>query len=80
MSRSTRPEWISAYLRAFERHSRMMFTASAGEEFRALLPMVESNRLLRFLPARVLRSPSNIYSSDLDRIADEVISVLTTTY
>lgn len=64
-----RPEWIAAYLHAFERHSRVkLFTASAGDELRAVLPMVESQRLLRFLPARVLRSPSNIYSCRFDLV------------
>jgi CelD/BcsL family acetyltransferase involved in cellulose biosynthesis len=64
-----RPEWIAAYLRSFERHSRVkLFTASAGDELRAVLPMVESKRLLGLLPARVLRSPSNIYTCRFDLV------------
>jgi CelD/BcsL family acetyltransferase involved in cellulose biosynthesis len=58
-----RPEWIAAYLKAFERSACLkLFTAHVGSKLRAVLPLLRGVQWIAGIPVRVLRSPSNMYS------------------
>ena len=64
------PEWIEAYLRAFAPSAKLrVITARAGGRLKAILPLTPSREYFSGLPARILRSPSNVHScrSDLVR-------------
>lgn len=62
-----RPEWIEAYLRAFEPDAKLMlFTARDRGRLRAVLPLVEERVRFHGLPVRRLRAPANIHSCRAD--------------
>lgn len=64
-----RPEWISAYLRAFEPNADVfMVTARRHGKLRALLPLVDEWSTIAGLPARKLRFPANIHSTRTDLV------------
>jgi dTDP-4-amino-4,6-dideoxygalactose transaminase/CelD/BcsL family acetyltransferase involved in cellulose biosynthesis len=64
-----RPEWISAYLRAFEPNADVfMITARRKGKLRALLPLVDEWSTIAGLPARKLRFPANIHSTRADLV------------
>jgi CelD/BcsL family acetyltransferase involved in cellulose biosynthesis len=67
-----RPEWIGAYLSAFDPHARLLLlTARDGPRLRAVLPLVQRIELVGGLPARVLESPSNVHSCRFDVVHGE---------
>lgn len=64
-----RPEWIAAYLRAFAPEALiLLLTVHAGSQLRAVLPLVRSSGLFCGIPARILRSPSNVHSCRFDLV------------
>jgi CelD/BcsL family acetyltransferase involved in cellulose biosynthesis len=64
------PEWIAAYLRAFVPGASVrLLTAHAGSRLCAVLPLTEKSTFCG-LPARVLRSASNVHSSRADLVVN----------
>lgn len=62
-----RPEWIAAYLRAFEpRTPVLLATAHSGERLRAVLPLIEKDTFFCGIPARILRGAGNEHSGRFD--------------
>ncbi len=62
-----RPEWIRAYIRAFEPAKRLvLITARAGGRLRAVLPLIRERTLLSGFPVTLLRSPVNAHSVRFD--------------
>jgi CelD/BcsL family acetyltransferase involved in cellulose biosynthesis len=62
-----RPEWIAAYLRAFEPEAKiLLLTAQVGGQLSAILPLVEEHTHLYGLPVRRLRAPVNDHSGRFD--------------
>lgn len=69
-----RPDWIAAYLKAFEPGASIVLaTVKAKDRLLALLPLVNKRTLFCGLPARMLQGPANAHSSrfDLLRAAGE---------
>ncbi len=64
-----RPEWVTAYLRAFAPKARLLLlTIHAGSQLRGVLPLVQDSDIFCGIPARVLRSPSNEHSCRFDLV------------
>ena len=64
-----RPEWISAYLRAFAPASRLiLISAWKGELLRGVLPLISDSLSSGLINFRVFRSASNIHSCRFDLI------------
>lgn len=64
-----RPEWIAAYLRAFEPQAKVVLvTVRRGGQLRAVLPLVEDKVGLLGVGATRLRGPVNEHSNRLDLI------------
>ncbi|HYX54075.1 MAG TPA: GNAT family N-acetyltransferase [Candidatus Limnocylindrales bacterium] len=64
-----RPEFIRAYLKAFEPEaSLVIFTASCRGELLALLPMIEEKVRFAGLPARTLRGAAGTHSARFDLV------------
>jgi CelD/BcsL family acetyltransferase involved in cellulose biosynthesis len=64
-----RPEWIAAYLRAFEPQAKVVLvTVRRGGQLRAVLPLVEDKVGLFGVGATRLRGPVNEHSNRLDLI------------
>ena len=62
-----RPEWIRAYLRAFEAAKRLvLISARAGGRLKAVLPLIRERTLLSGFPVITLRSPVNAHSLRFD--------------
>ncbi len=58
-----RPEWISAYLQAFEPNSEIvLLTASEGERLVAVLPMVRKRCWYAGVPVMKLTAAANVHS------------------
>ncbi|AKU90660.1 GNAT family N-acetyltransferase [Vulgatibacter incomptus] len=64
-----RPEWIAAYLRAFEPSAtlRLVVATDAGR-LRAVLPLVAERSRLRGFPVRKLRSAAGVHSCRFDLV------------
>jgi hypothetical protein len=64
-----RPEWIAAYLRAFERESPvLLITVNSGERLRAVLPLIEKDTFFCGIPATLLRGAANEHSCRFDLV------------
>jgi CelD/BcsL family acetyltransferase involved in cellulose biosynthesis len=64
-----RPEWIAAYLRAFEPQTPVLLaTAHSDEQLRAVLPLIEKNGFFCGIPARILRGAGNEHSGRFDLV------------
>lgn len=64
-----RPEWIGAYLRAFEPRAKVLLvTARRGGRLRAVLPLVSEWTRFRGIPVRMLRGAANVHSCRFDLI------------
>jgi len=62
-----RPEWIAAYLKAFETESQVvLMTASEGDRLVAVLPMVRKRAWFAGVPVWKLAGAANIHSSQFD--------------
>jgi CelD/BcsL family acetyltransferase involved in cellulose biosynthesis len=62
-----RPEWISAYLRAFMPTANvLLITARLEGRLSLVLPMVEENQVFNGVPVRKLRSPVNAHGVRFD--------------
>lgn len=62
-----RPEWVSAYLRAFAPDARLLLVAARADgRLAAVLPLVEANRGWRGLWVRKLQGAANIHSCRFD--------------
>lgn len=62
-----RPEWIAAYLKAFEPESQViLMTASVGNRLVALLPMVRKRAWFAGVPVWKLCGAANIHSTQFD--------------
>lgn len=62
-----RPEWIAAYLRAFEPESQViLMTASAGDRLVAVLPLVRKRGWFAGIPVWKLVGAANIHSTHFD--------------
>jgi len=62
-----RPEWIAAYLKAFEPESQVvLMTASAGDRLVAVLPMVRKRAWFAGVPVWKLCGAANIHSTQFD--------------
>jgi CelD/BcsL family acetyltransferase involved in cellulose biosynthesis len=62
-----RPEWIAAYLRAFEPRSEVvLLTASVGERLVAVLPMIRKRCWFAGMPIWKLTGAANIHSVRFD--------------
>lgn len=67
-----RPEWIAAYLRAFEPQAKVVLvTVRRGGHLRAVLPLIEDKIGLLGVGATRLRGPVNEHSNRLDLIHGE---------
>lgn len=65
----TRPEWIAAYLRAFEPRSPIVAAVAYDKgRLRAVLPLVERHTLFCGLPVRMLRGAANEHSCRFDLV------------
>jgi CelD/BcsL family acetyltransferase involved in cellulose biosynthesis len=64
-----RPEWIRAYVRAFEPAKRLvLITARVEGRLAAVLPLIKERRLLSGFPVTMLRSPVNAHSVRFDAV------------
>jgi CelD/BcsL family acetyltransferase involved in cellulose biosynthesis len=64
-----RPEWISAYLRAFEPEAKIVLIAPRrGGRLRGVLPLVEDRLGVLGQGVTRLRAPANVHSNRLDLI------------
>jgi CelD/BcsL family acetyltransferase involved in cellulose biosynthesis len=64
-----RPEWIGAYLRAFQPEGHFLsLTAQRAGRLTALLPLVEEHGFLCGLPVRKLRGTANVHSCRFDLV------------
>jgi CelD/BcsL family acetyltransferase involved in cellulose biosynthesis len=64
-----RPEWITAYLRAFEPQARVVLAmARSAGGLRALLPLVERETNFCGIPVRTLRGAGNEHSGRFDLV------------
>lgn len=62
-----RPEWIAAYLRAFEPESQVvLLTASADDKLVAILPMIRKRTWFAGIPVWKLVGAANIHSTHFD--------------
>lgn len=62
-----RPEWIAAYLKAFEPESQVvLMTASAGDRLVAVLPLVRKRGWFAGVPVWKLAGAANIHSTQFD--------------
>ena len=62
-----RPEWIRAYVRAFEPTKKLMvITARTGGRLKAVLPLIRERTLLCGFPVTQLRSAANCHSYRFD--------------
>jgi CelD/BcsL family acetyltransferase involved in cellulose biosynthesis len=62
-----RPEWIAAYVRAFEPHGKLLLiTARLGGKLKAVLPLIEERALFCGMPVKKLRGAANIHSCRFD--------------
>lgn len=67
-----RPEWIEAYLRAFEPKARLRVVVVRAEgRVRLILPLVEERATLRGFPVRKLRAAAGVHSCRFDLIHGE---------
>jgi CelD/BcsL family acetyltransferase involved in cellulose biosynthesis len=63
------PEWIRAYLSAFDPNaSVLLITVHTGGRLAGVLPLVEQRRVICGLPVKVLASPTNVHSCRFDLI------------
>ncbi|MCO6430326.1 MAG: GNAT family N-acetyltransferase [Deltaproteobacteria bacterium] len=66
------PYWFKNFAEAFEPDATIaLLEAKADTRLIAILPLVESERFLRKIPARVLRSLSGIHSCRFDLVSGE---------
>lgn len=64
-----RPEWIAAYLRAFEPQGTVLLaTAHSGNRLRAVLPLVEKKTFFCGLPVRMLQGAANVHCCRFDMV------------
>ena len=64
-----RPEWIRAYVRAFEPAKRLMvITARVGGRLEAVLPLIRERALWCGLPVTRLRAAANCHSCRFDAV------------
>jgi len=64
-----RPEWVGAYLRAFEpRGGLLLVTAHMEERLMGVLPLIEENTLFCGFPVRMLRGAANVHSCRFDLV------------
>jgi CelD/BcsL family acetyltransferase involved in cellulose biosynthesis len=64
-----RPEWIAAYLRAFEPDANLLLaTADSDQGLQAILPLVEKESVFCGFPVRVLRGAANEHSCRFDLV------------
>jgi CelD/BcsL family acetyltransferase involved in cellulose biosynthesis len=64
-----RPEWIAAYLKAFEPESQVVvMTASAGDTLVAVLPLIRKRGWFAGVPVWKLAGAANIHSTQFDII------------
>ena len=64
-----RPEWIAAYLRAFEPRSRVLLaTGHEGGRLCAVLPLIQEKARFCGLPVRMLRGAGNVHSCRFDLV------------
>jgi CelD/BcsL family acetyltransferase involved in cellulose biosynthesis len=62
-----RPEWIAAYLRAFEPGSEIvLLTASIGEKLAAIMPLIRKSCWYAGVPMVKLAGPANAHSVQFD--------------
>lgn len=62
-----RPEWIAAYLKAFEPESQVvLMTASAGDKLVAVLPLTRKRAWFAGIPMWKLAGAGNIHSTQFD--------------
>ena len=62
-----RPEWVAAYLKAFEPESQfVLMTASAGERLVAVLPLIRKRVWFAGIPVWKLTGAANIHSTQFD--------------
>src|SRR6266404_2274906 len=62
-----RPEWVGAYLSAFEpRGTLVLVTAHMEERLMGVLPLIEENTLFCGFPVRMLRGAANVHSCRFD--------------
>jgi CelD/BcsL family acetyltransferase involved in cellulose biosynthesis len=64
-----RPEWVAAYIRAFEpREKVVVLTARVGGVLQAVLPLIEKRALFYGLPVTKLRGAANAHSCRFDMV------------
>ena len=64
-----RPEWIRAYIRAFEPTKKLMLvTARVGGRLKAVLPLIRERALLCGFPVTRLRGAANCHSCRFDAV------------
>jgi CelD/BcsL family acetyltransferase involved in cellulose biosynthesis len=64
-----RPEWISAIIRAFFPHIKILvITARTNRALRFVLPLLQERALFFGIPVLRLRSPANVHSCRFDAI------------
>lgn len=64
-----RPEWVAAYLRAFEPDAKLVVViARADGCLRGVLPLVRERGTINGVPARKLRSAANSHSCQFDLV------------
>ena len=64
-----RPEWIGAYLRAFEPAAKMLVTTVRRQRrLHLVLPLIEEKATLGGVPVRRLRSPANSHPGRFDLV------------
>jgi CelD/BcsL family acetyltransferase involved in cellulose biosynthesis len=62
-----RPEWFEAYLEAFEPTAKIVVVSvRSNGRLRAVLPLIEEQSRFLGIPAKVLRSPTNVHSNRFD--------------
>lgn len=62
-----RPEWIEAYLAAFEPKAHLVIlTVRIEGRLRAVLPLIEERSTFLGIPVKKLRSPTNVHSNRFD--------------
>ena len=62
-----RPEWVAAYLRAFEPESRVvLMTACVGDRLKAVLPLTRKRAWFAGVPVWKLAGAANIHSTQFD--------------
>jgi len=64
-----RPEWISAYVRAFAPDKQVVLvTARVNGRLRAVLPLIEERTRFHGVPVKMLRGAANVHSDRFDLV------------